>query len=116
MLQIKRGSLVYLLFPNEESKGKDFSVKLAIVLSINDSSIECAMVPCTSQTHQIHRYDMSFIIKKNSTEGKSMNLKSDSIIIVDRFLANVPIAIIQSIHNGIAPESVLIRIEKILGL
>lgn len=111
MHNIKRGSLVYALFPNEENNGEDFSVKLCIILN---EELKCAFfVPCTSQVHQDYRYEMSFIIKKDSPEGKQMNLKNDSLVIIDRF-DKLPISIIRSIHKGTTPESILKRIERLL--
>ncbi|MES2138659.1 MAG: hypothetical protein V4511_03055 [Bacteroidota bacterium] len=109
MLNIKRGSLVYTLFPNQENNG--FSVKLCIIL---DTERNCAyFVPCTTKTGQEWRYVKHFEIKKDSPEGIKMKLKEDSMVIVDRF-DPLPYSIIKHQHDGLVPDSILKKIEDLL--
>lgn len=106
MLNIKRGSLVYAIIPNQENNG--FSIKLCIVL---DAELNCAyFVPCTTKTNQEWRYYKHIEIKKDSPEGKQMNLKDDSMIMIDRF-EPLPYKVIRNEHEGFAPESLLQQIE-----
>ena len=110
MLNLKRGSLTYLPFPNQEDKG--ISVKLCIVIDVEANNMVC-LVPCTSSTHQDWRYLKSFEIKKDSPEGKQMKLKADSMVIVDR-LDSFPSSLIKNTCEGTTPESILKKIENML--
>lgn len=109
MLNIKRGSLVYTLFPNQENNGN--SNKLCIIL---DTELNCAyFVPCTTKTSQEWRYVKHIEIPKNSPEGILMKLKEDSMIILDRQDA-LPYNLIKNQHEGMVPESLLQKIEEML--
>lgn len=109
MFNIKRGSLVYAAFPNQENNGS--SNKLCIII---DAELNCAyFVPCSTQTNQAWRYIKHIEIKQNSPEGIQMKLKEDSIIMIDRF-DPLPYNIIENLHDGRVPESLLQKIEEML--
>jgi mRNA-degrading endonuclease toxin of MazEF toxin-antitoxin module len=106
-----RGAVVQCPVPNQEDRSK-FTYRTAVVLSDDGVNCDLLICPTTSSVNQAHRYSYSFVVLKNSAEGKAMCLAYDSLIMADR-TGKIPRSVIKRYRNGQAPESILAKIDEL---
>ncbi|HUX56660.1 MAG TPA: hypothetical protein VMV77_06780 [Bacteroidales bacterium] len=68
-------------FPHEEDKTQGESRWLICLEDLGD---EIIAIPLKSETTHIKDHPKSFIIEKDSEDGKSMKLQNDSLVVPDR--------------------------------
>jgi hypothetical protein len=68
-------------FPNQEDKTKG-TIRWAIC--VEDSGTKVKIIALTKVLEKQIKYPKSFVVLKDSPDGKSMGLKHDSLIVPDR--------------------------------
>ena len=68
-------------FPHEEDKSQG---EARWLICLEDLQNEFIAVPLKSTTAHLVNFSKSFIIKKDSEEGKRMNLLNDSLVVPER--------------------------------
>jgi hypothetical protein len=104
------GDVIVLYVPHKEDNtiGED---RWAICLE--DLGDEIIMVPLTKKTLQKKRNPKSFIIKKDSDEGKSMKLLYDSLVLVNRASRKRKLI---AIKHGYCPEKLIDKLHKLVDV
>lgn len=103
------GDVIQIYYPNEENPNLT-TFRPGIVIECD--SLEALIVPMTKQLHQQKNYPESFIIEKDSADGKMMKLGYDSLIIPSRKAYFTYNRIMPYIGMGKCPAYIL---DKLLG-
>lgn len=96
-------------FPNQEDSKLSTTRPCIIIEDLQDQVVIC---PITKQLSQKDRYEYSFVVEKNSLEGKAMGLSFDSLIVVDREAVLEKLRLHKKI--GECPDSIIEKIEDLL--
>lgn len=104
------GHVVNVRFPNQENIKKS-TVRPAIIVEDLEDEVEVVFMTC--QTSQQKHYPDSFIVKKDSKEGKILKLTCDSLICPDRSFQVKKIRLFER-TNGPCSEELLNKILEFL--
>ena len=101
---------VYIIpyFPHQENKNQG---EARWIILLEDFVKTVLIVPLTKQTQQISNYPKSFIIKKDSPEGKQMGLPHNSIIMIERVTEMSKFVISKATQCGVCSEELLEKIK-----
>ena len=81
MPSYQSGDVIKVYVKNQENPLEGTTRWAIIVENFGD---ECSIAPMTSQLHQAENYKIAIKILKESSDGESMNLDFDSLILCDR--------------------------------
>jgi hypothetical protein len=96
-------------YPNQEEPSET-TARPAII--IEDLQNEVLLCPVTKQIHQAQNYKYTFLVKKDSDDGKLLGFEYDSIIVLDRCVQLNKNRLCGK--KGICSDYIIEQIDKIL--
>lgn len=111
MQAVAGGVYVLPYFPHRENK-EEGEARWVILLENHISTV--LIVPLTKQVHQIKHYPKSFLIKKDSAEGRQMGLLHDSLVLVERVTDMSHFVISKATQKGVCPDEILDKIQELI--
>lgn len=111
-MPVAGGVNVIPFFPHQENKNQG---EPRWIILLEDHIKSVLIVPLTKQTHQIDNYPKSFIVKKDSPEGKSMGLPFDSIVMIERVTEMSTFVLSKAKQYGTCPDQLIDKINELLN-
>jgi mRNA-degrading endonuclease toxin of MazEF toxin-antitoxin module len=109
-VKLEIGRVIEFWLPLNDDPRKHKS-RPCVVLNDDEDNLQVCFCPCTSEVHRLKEYPFSFIVKAKSDEGLEMNLKKDSILVIER-ISSIDKNIVGKDYRlfGKAPDAIISRI------